>query len=187
MPDDRNDDRDETNLGITPYRGQGTENDDEIQRYYDSREYKAFEDQLRLEAEDRELEIMSLEQVAGIWEEEAEPAASVWLRGDAGEASALGAALGSRFDQDAVFQFTLDTDGDDVLCILPGVRDLAHARELLGKLGVPGGRYMDGTLEFGVEEEAMIEATAHLAAEMGVTPEYAWGEITILTRDEYGD
>lgn len=180
-------DRDETNLGITPYRGEGGIADEEIERYYGSREYRDFEDRVRAEAADRELEVTSLEKVAGIWEGEVEPAASVWLRGDARGATALGAAIGRQFDQDAVFQFTVDANGDDVLCILPGVRDLAHARELLQRLGVPGGRYVDGTLEIGDEEGAMIEAIAALAAEMGVTPEYAWGRITLLTRGEYVD
>ncbi len=180
MADDR-----ETNLGATPHRGP-SKSEAEIAAYYGTARYAEFERAVRDAAAARDLELESVERVVGMWKGDLEPAASVWLRGDRDAATAMAGELCARYEQEAVLVFTRDEAGDDLLLILPGVRDPSHAKELLSRLGVDGGRFVDGALEIADETGAMIDAVQALARELGHEAEYAWGSITWVRGDREG-
>jgi hypothetical protein len=174
------------NVGVTPYRGAPRESRDEIDAYYESARFKGFERRLEEEAAARGVEVESVTRVDGLWEGDAEPATSVWLRGDHDAARDVGVELARRYNQDAVFVFSEDAEADGVLYQLRGVRDIAHARALLGRYGVTAARLVGRDLEIASEDDSLDEAVSGIAHELGVKPEVTFGRVAIIGREDYG-
>lgn len=175
-----------TNLGVTPYRGQPRETREAIDAYYETTRYKSFERARDAAAAEHGVAVESATHVDGLWEGDAEPASSVWLRGDPAAADAVAAELGRRFNQDGVFTFRPDPDGDGVLYTLPGVRDIQHARTLLARYGITAARLNGHDLEIASPDESLDEAVSGIAHELGVRPAHEYGRVAILDRESYG-
>jgi hypothetical protein len=174
------------NVGVTPYRGLPRESRESIDAYYDTARYKSFERRLHEEAAQRGVQVESVTRVDGLWEGDAEPAASVWLRGGHDDARDVGVALGRQFNQDAVFVFSEDPEGDGVLYQLRGVRDISHARMLLGRYGVTAARLVGRDLEIASADDSLDEAVSGIARELDVKPDVTFGHVAIVARDDYG-
>lgn len=175
-----------TNVGVTPYRGQPRETREEIDAYYETARYKSFERELDAAAAEHGVEVESSARVDGLWEGDAEPSASVWLRGDRDAAVAVGAALGRHFNQDAVFTFSEDPEGDGVIYRLAGVGDIQHARTLLGRYGITAARLDGHDLEIASPDDSLDEAVSGVARELGVQPKARFGHVAIIERESYG-
>lgn len=174
------------NVGVTPYRGFPRETREAIDAYYETTRYRSFERRLHAEAQAHGVEVESVQRVDGLWEGEAEPAASVWLRGDPDAARDVGVSLGRRFNQDAVFTFSEDSEADGVLYRLRGVRDIQHARTLLARYGITAARLDGNNLEIASEDDSLDEAVSGVARELGIKPTVRLGRVAIIGREDYG-
>jgi hypothetical protein len=175
-------------LGITPFRGSATPSMADVLRYYSSTRFKGFEAELLKVAAAKHVRVIEETKVAGMWEGNLEPAATITVRGTAGAIRDVANWLGARYYQDSVMVYTPHAPGArGGMYVLDGVKDPNAAMDAMAKNNLPGGRVIGSRLEIADDASEWApkpEDIAKLATTLGLKKRYTPGTVEWLNAGE---